>query len=91
LRLRIKIQNQNLKKVFLDYIHKIRNNFKNFLSEVFSTKKDSSEKLNNLKEDISNNNEKEDNETDTKIDSAEKDTKNLKEKLKEICVRSRKY
>lgn len=78
-------------KGFLDYIHKIRNNFKNFLSEVFSTKKDSSEKLNNLKEDISNNNEKEDNETDTKIDSAEKDTKNLKEKLKEICVRSRKY
>ena len=88
---------------FFDYIGEIRNNFKKLVSDIFSTKKESSLKLDNLKEDISNNNEKEwdkTNETttktdnknvDKKLDSAEKDTKSLKEKLKEICVRSRKY
>ena len=92
-------------KNFTDYIREIRNNFKNFLSDIFSTKKDSSQKLNNLKNDVTNNkpnknNEKaETNNTETEIkntnerinDSIENNDKNLKNKLKEICVRSRTY
>ena len=92
-------------KNFTDYIREIRNNFKNFLSDIFSAYKDNSQKLNNLKNDVTNNkpnknNEKaETNNTGTEIknanerinDSIENNDKNLKNKLKEICVRSRTY
>ncbi len=109
-----KERDSSVDKGFFAYIGEIRNNFKNFISSVFSVKKDSSEKLNNLKNDVSYdstrenhnqvadlgnnvnvNNSDENTNSDLKSesvgDSVENDNKNLKDKLKEICVRSRTY
>ncbi len=93
-------------KGFLDHVREIWENLKNFISESFSTNKKNEQELNNLKQDVKVNEndknvEKENKETAQKTnknesksenisDSVEKDKK-LFQKLKEICVRSKKY
>ena len=90
---------------FFAYLREIRNNLKKFVSDIFSTKKEVSSQLDGLKRDVSDtvdekksagavetsNKDDRAKGADKKIDSAEKNTKWLKDKLKEICVRSRKY
>ena len=84
-------------KGFFAYIREVRNSFKKFVSDAFSAKEESSSRLDGLKKDIFSNVDEENvKKTDTKhadgkIDLSEKESKGLKDKLKEICVRSRKY
>lgn len=90
---------------FFAYLREIRNSFKKFVSDIFSTKKEISSQLDDLKGDVSgsvderkgagevesSNRDDGSKSVDKKIDSAEENTKWLRDKLKEICVRSRKY
>lgn len=91
-------------KGFFVYVREVRNNLKKFVSDVFSAEKESFKKLDGLKKDVSDSiSEKQDDETKEssmkldsknngkKLESAEKESKGLSDKLKEICVRSRKY
>jgi hypothetical protein len=91
----------------LDYIREIWKNLKNFISENFSTNKKNEQELNNLKQDVKVNEgdinikdekkETKENTDNNKTESehinnsTEKDKKGLKNKLKEICVRDKKY
>ena len=80
-------------KGFFVYMGEIRNSFKNFVSDIFSVKKENTARLNDLKDDVSSSvgEKQDDRDSKTGIDSVEKESKGLKDKLKEICVRSRKY
>lgn len=91
------------KNEFLDQVRKIRDNLKNFISWIFSVKKESESKLNELKENVNSNkntlkqtelitesstNSKPNNETVS--ESNEKNNGNLRETLLKIVSRSRK-
>ena len=94
-------------KSFLDYIREIWKNLKIFISENFSTNKKNEQELNNLKQNVKVNEgdinikdekkETKENTDNNKTESehinnsTEKDKKGLKNKLKEICVRGKKY
>lgn len=82
-------------KKVVDYIREIWSNFKSFVSSVFSVKKDSSAELSGLKSDLDAGSSVSRGDVRSKSDvlwdSVESANKKLRDKLKEICVRSRTY
>ncbi len=75
-------------KSFLGYVREIRNNLKNFVSEIFSTNKENKQELNNLKQDVKVDKSNKIVDKDNKIIDK---NKGLFQNLKAICVRSKKY
>ena len=76
-------------KGFFDFIREWWNSLKNFLSEKFAAIKDTLKNLNILKRDVAGNSQNSG--SSSARESAEVNHNNLKEKLTQICVRSRKY
>ena len=78
-------------KGFFDFIRDGRNNLKNFISERFSSIKDTLKNLNILKTDITSNSwGGSSGSSETVTEAHEKNSKNIREKLLEIVARSRK-